>query len=329
MENSQENVRTLEELVAFRDKVNTGLTYEGKTVKLLADLDLSSTCGENIKGEEVSWEPIGNYDLDDTHIFKGTFDGNNKTISNIYINTDRYYQGTFGTSEGKIKSLTINGEIVSNGYYIGGIVGYNGGEIVNSKNDAHIEGANHVGGIAGLNDYFIEKCCNTGEIYASDGNVGGIVGVGRNYIGMCYNTGYVYAKNMTAGGIIGYKSQGQTYNCYNTGDIQSINSATGGINGAAGANWSSTIYTYNCYNLGNIIGNKKIGEITGLANANKGSSQDINCYTTDATAELLNAGEYGNVEWVDDVKIKDKETGEETWKYNNGYPILKWQLENK
>lgn len=41
--------------------------------------------------------------------------------------------------------------------------------------------------------------------------------------------------------------------------------------------------------------------------------------------------ELGN-EFIEDEKVKiiDEETGEEkeVWKYNNGYPILKWQKNN-
>lgn len=108
---------------------------------------------------------------------------------------------------------------------------------------------------------------------------------------------------------------------------------TGGINGAAGAYGNPWLYTYNCYNLGNITGNKHVGQITGWESANGGGSQDINCYTSNATVVVLNAGQYSDNEWTNDVKIKvkDEETGEEReiWRYNNGYPILKWQLKVK
>lgn len=44
-------IGTVEELKAFRDAVNSGNQYAGKTVKLTADLDLSG---------EANWKPIGN-----------------------------------------------------------------------------------------------------------------------------------------------------------------------------------------------------------------------------------------------------------------------------
>ena len=327
IERSVENIRTVEELVAFRDKVNTGLTYEGKTINLLADLDLSSVCGAEINGEQISWEPIGNYGTDNTHIFKGIFNGNKNTIDNLYINTTNAYQGLFGENEGTIESLAISGKIVNSGEGTGSFAGNNRGTIINCKNNAYIQVHNVVGGITGSNSGVIEKCCNTAEIYSTYGNTGGITGTDTGTIKLCYNTGYVHS-NFSTGGISGYKAGGNTYNCYNIGIVNSGMDNCGGINGAAGSSWNSWVYTYNCYNLGNVTANRYVGQITGLPNANGGGSQDINCYSTNATVELLNAGAYSNNEWVDDVKIKDTETGEETWKYNNGYPILKWQLEN-
>ena len=70
-------ISTFEELCNFRDKVNAGATYEGMTVKLMADIDISSR----------AWTPIGvayRKGIDaDSLVFRGTFDGNKKTISGL------------------------------------------------------------------------------------------------------------------------------------------------------------------------------------------------------------------------------------------------------
>ena len=73
-------ISTAAELASFRDRVNAGMTYEGLTVKLTADIDLST---------QANWNPIGNrYVLKDgtsvdtteevnkayRKAFKGTFD---------------------------------------------------------------------------------------------------------------------------------------------------------------------------------------------------------------------------------------------------------------
>lgn len=69
-------INSLEELNAFRDLVNSGKDFKGKTVNLNSDIDL--------KSEE--WTPIGKGIRLSTMIsknsFQGTFNGNGNTISN-------------------------------------------------------------------------------------------------------------------------------------------------------------------------------------------------------------------------------------------------------
>ena len=76
-------ISTFEELCNFRDKVNAGATYEGMTVKLMADIDISSR----------AWTPIGAYprkvdgktlnEVSAATVFKGKFDGQGYTISGL------------------------------------------------------------------------------------------------------------------------------------------------------------------------------------------------------------------------------------------------------
>ncbi len=60
------------DLKNFRNAVNSGTTFSGKTVKLAANIDLNN--------EE--WTPIGTWN----NTFDGTFDGQGFIISNLYIN---------------------------------------------------------------------------------------------------------------------------------------------------------------------------------------------------------------------------------------------------
>jgi len=63
-----------EDMITFRDLVNSGNTFDGKTVTLKNDIDLE---GSN----ENQWTPIGT----DTTQFQGVFDGNSKTIRGLYM----------------------------------------------------------------------------------------------------------------------------------------------------------------------------------------------------------------------------------------------------
>ena len=182
---------------------------------------------------------------------------------------------------------------MSSGKSIGGIVGENKKQIIGCENSAYVQGYELVGGIVGAvgeaNNSEIEKCYNIAEIYAT------------------YNN---------AGGICGYKVIGKIYNCYNLGRVTG-KQLIGGINGAAGKGGFETVYTYNCYNLGTLSGGNYTAQITGYPNVNGGSSLDVNCYTTNVTVEGLNEGEYSDNVWIEDNGI------------NNGYPILKWQVNEK
>ena len=58
----------------FRDKVNSGRTFEGRTARVMADIDLEGT-------EQNQWVPIGTENVN----FKGRFEGNYHTINGVYI----------------------------------------------------------------------------------------------------------------------------------------------------------------------------------------------------------------------------------------------------
>lgn len=122
-----------EQLVAFRNLVDSGINFEGKTVKL----------GNDIYLNDHNFDPIGwGYDYDgfteNGKTFNGTFDGNNKTIYGLYQNgweandcgnTYDYSMaggGLFASVvDATIKNLTISGaDIVMECIDMGVVVGY-------------------------------------------------------------------------------------------------------------------------------------------------------------------------------------------------------------
>ena len=103
-------------------------------------------------------------------------------------------------------------------------------------------------------------------------------------------------------------------NTYNTGKIQGY-VQVGGIAGIAHIEFNNNLILTNCYNIGEINGNRYVEELIGYL----GSKGKINnCYTKSQT---IIASQLGNT-FTNDIQNKDG-----TWKYNNGYPILKWELE--
>ena len=86
------------ELAWFRDYVNAGNTTA--CARLEANIDMSTVCHPANESESVaklSWVPIGN----NSRRWYGEFNGNNKTISNLYINASENYSGFCGYTHGQ------------------------------------------------------------------------------------------------------------------------------------------------------------------------------------------------------------------------------------
>ena len=85
-------ITTAAELAWFRDVVNAG--KETACARLEANIDMSTVChpaNESKNVAELSWVPIGN----NSKRWHGEFNGNNKTISNLYINASAIYSVFF------------------------------------------------------------------------------------------------------------------------------------------------------------------------------------------------------------------------------------------
>ena len=219
------------ELAWFRNQVNSGNTTI--SAKLTADIDLVEFChaADDTKNtDELSWTPIGN----SNYQYFGTFDGNGKTISNLYINAISENigitceAGFFGYADagGNIKNITFDNAKVksSNDDYCTGIlVGVAGSCIENIKTlvNCSVEGKNYVGGIAGRANGDIDNCENHAMVNGAN-FVGGIVG---NYvfsdksITSCANYGVITGTRDKVGGIAGDFNSGTIQNCANYGDI--------------------------------------------------------------------------------------------------------------
>lgn len=266
------NVNNEVQLRALAELVNSGDNdCKGLTIKLLNNIKIN---------KDVEWEPIGTLEKP----FLGTFDGNNKKISNLnytkgeknasYLNNI----GLFGVigNEGKVQNLIIDNfninvvysdtDLSNNDYTIyhnaGNIAGINKGTIENCKNTSPIQGASYVGGIAGRNEGTIKNCINTGAVkgYAV---VGGITGSNNNRIENCKNTGSVTADSSRAGGIAG-TSQKDNSNDKNVIQ-QSINAGTISVGKelAGGIVGENNLKVINCTNEGTVTGKDLIGGIAG------------------------------------------------------------------
>lgn len=300
-------ISTPEQLAQLSYNVNTGLNYQNKYFKQVADLDLDGK----------QWMPIGkNWAL----AFKGTFNGNEHKIDGLTMNepSGADFYGLFGalgvngTITGvTLESGTINFSVTAGSNYIGGIVGENAGLVDNCVNKIDIAincpDWAYIGGIIGLGaaDSWdnawtskISNCRNEGDITLNaPGAVGGIVGTQNHgttetYINKCSNSGAIDGGQYgEAGGIAGRMNHGYQYgitNCYNTGSVTSGDwtSSMAAVGGIIGYQYNSLVT--NCYNRGDVQAQSNPGNTYagGIAGYSYGSIR--NAYNTGSVSGVWN-----------------------------------------
>ena len=254
-----------EELAWFRNQVNGG---KNKICAKIADnvevIDLKDFChaedvSQNLK--ELSWVLIGTANKP----YKGTFDGNNKTITNLYIKTAHNDVGFFCMIMGAtIQDLIFDNAKVENvsttntkALCTGILAGY---AYADTNSPSHIKGIkttknctvigqNDTGGIVGnACNINLENCENRSSV-KGESYVGGIAGdYSYKNIKRCTNYGTVETvknNSQRTGGIIGYANGTSIEDCANYGKLTSKGWYYGGIAGEMRGNSSiQNVFSY-------------------------------------------------------------------------------------
>jgi len=215
-------IYTPAQLAEFAAEVNGGTSFAGKTVKLMSDIDLNNQ----------AWTPIGHsqdaFTSSTSLGFKGTFDGNGKTISNLKVdtrnNSSNSYAGLFGAIVSSfdaneqmsvvIKDLTIDGFDVKSNHEAGAIVGdaFCGG--LNGNNHITITGCTVKNGTVQS-----DPVVKTGDVKDDANQVGGIAGI-LNWLPASVTNNTV--NNVT---IVGYRDLGGVLGFANGANQDTYNEA--------------------------------------------------------------------------------------------------------
>ncbi len=221
------------------------------TITLLVDIDLKDV---------ANWTPVGAGTRSGSgytgSAFKGTFDGNGHTISNLKINSKTTNSedsavGLFGVIDGgTVKNLIMKNLTITNtgtgtsSTCVGSVVGLavNDSTIENVAVESGTINATEAGGIVGRMtiEGTIKDCTNKATVASEAGGAGGIVGKAYyseqnkeiNIIN-CTNKGTISATNAGAGyvgGIAGLLS-GNAVDCTNDGNVSGKGDGIGGIVG--------------------------------------------------------------------------------------------------
>ena len=272
-----------EELAWFRNQVNSGqYSICAKIADNVEVIDMSTVCHAADKSqnlEEKSWVPIGNRNIIK---YRGTFDGNGKTITNLYINASQTSQnnmGLFGyTYQSTIKNLTFENANVTNTQSNTGILvgkaGY-GSTLQNIKisKTCQIKGGNYTGGIAGELDGNAYNCVNYATVQGIQ-YIGGLCGHYSssrtgNSMTACANYGNVTATSQRVGGLVGDFSSGTIQDCANYGNVKGANSVAG-MAGFVDKGKIQNVFSYgsisatNGTEVGMVLGYSKYGATEGM-----------------------------------------------------------------
>lgn len=224
-------IGTAEDLAGLAELVNEGTDFSGKTVVLDADVNLGA----------YQWTAIGAYHADSTTEFKGTFDGQMNTISNMKIASESSQQGLFYMiPEGAVlKNLQMVGASVKGKAIVGVLSALNQGTILNCYVTGTVEATDlvtdndhsYAGGLVGKttkSSATVANCAFIGEVKAIS-VVGGLVG----YNGGALKNSYSYAtvtataaENGYAGALVG-EDASSLYSLYHKDGEVAIGNQTG------------------------------------------------------------------------------------------------------
>ena len=246
------HIKSGEELLAFAKMVNDdSKTFEGEKVVLDNDIDISTQ----------EWTPIGERKTGGIK-FKGTFDGQNKTIT-LKITNCTDYGALFEAIEGAtVQNVTVAGTV--SGASVAGVVGQAGAgsKIINCTNKASVTGSSKAAGVVVKiegNGVEVIGCKNEGSI--GDEAPNGAAGIvtyaeSANFIVKnCTNSGSISGKG--ASGIVYNVSDdgtGVVESCVNTGAVKSTSDSNAAAGIVAVNSKGNELTIKDCRNEGKIEG---------------------------------------------------------------------------
>lgn len=293
--------------------------------------------------------------------FTGVFEGNGHTISHLTI-VGEGYLGLFGQlgSGAKISNLGLEavdvngihcvaglvglngdwnrtGGILTNCYStgtvsgeidVGGLVGSNYGNIMESRSTGTVNGDQYVGGLVGSNYDSIMESHSTDKVNG-DRHVGGLVGYNRGSVTMSYSTSTITG-NEDVGGLVGFNNN-QITTSYSTGMV----SGDGNVGGLIGQNFDGSIRQ--TYSTGMVSGNGHVGGLVG--NSNRNDMWWYSFWDIETSGQSISAGGIGKTTvemqtastfleaWWDFVDETANGT-EDIWWIDEGqdYPRLWWEF---
>lgn len=252
--------------------------YDGYYV-LMNDIDASDTVNWN--GGE-GFRSIG---MVTPPGFAGTFDGQNYSISNLYINNlDELNGGLFGSVSGEVKNLRVENVDITSYGSVGALARGISHFATNCHTSGIVRGYHAVGGLIGVNppthlENKIENCSSTCDVVpmleeggTTPDQMGGLIGMSSATIINCFSRGRVTSFALKCGGLVGWLNGGEIVDSFAATVVPSDPFLENDIGGLVGLN------------NGTITNSYYDSEVSGFDNTGKG--------TPKTTAEMKTQSTY-------------------------------------
>ena len=226
-------VSTAEDLKHLARLINDGQDSTNVTIVLTNNIDMSGV---------ADYVPIGT-----GNTFKGTFDGNGYTISNLTVNRTGNV-GLFGIVEGgTIKNVNLTNANITTTGMAGGIAAqiHSGSTVNNCSVQGSISGGGYTGGLVGA---------------------GWKESPSKSNITNCYVNATVRTSGRAVGGAIGYVGNVNMSNCLALGTVSGVDYAGGFIGeiyDQGGATGSTPSVVNNCYTTASVTSGSCQGSFIG------------------------------------------------------------------
>ena len=248
--------------------------------ELTVDLDFDTDGDGDVDGADeywnsgAGWAPIGSSGTGNE--FSATFEGNDHTITRLYIDRSSSRIGLFGVvgGGGRVENLGVLEVAVTGsgrGISVGGLAGMNAGIITGSYVTGSVKntgtGASYAGGLVGRNagsrgtsrSIVASHASASVTGSGSHGRVGGLAGYNYGSIRASYATGPVTGtgRNGEVGGLVGFHNGGRIAVSFASGAATGENH----VGGLVGKNWGGGIWA--CHASGAVTGKDYVGGLVG------------------------------------------------------------------
>ncbi len=315
-------ISSVENLQWFSDAVNSG----DSEIKARLTADIAFNSGIPTDSSRI-WTPIGTQ----ANPFFGSFDGGSYTVNGIFINSASDNQGFFGYlgDNAVVTGLKLTNAVIKGGNNVGAVAGYiTGATVEECTVQATVTGTGqNVGGIVGeAYSLCTISLCNVSGNISGKSRVGGVCGFAfsNSVITGAKANVTVTATDTYAGGIVGFDSGSTVSFSYGRTTVSGTN-RVGGVAGYATYGIFASVYIISDINSQGTSKGAFLGADYGSDKLSIFYNSEL-CNFTDNYAVEKTSDEMSRPSFVTIINDGDSEFVFDYLEINNGFPILKREL---